>query len=119
MHDPRARLRGLEPRNRRVLAPTDAWGFPKYPDKTVVLPPDADLIGALEAFIRTNATFLRETNCWLGTWVRPETRHVYLDVTTSCSDLDKALLVAARINARSRRKMIAVYNSAREETAYL
>ena len=101
------------------LPPTDAWGFPKYPDRTVILPPDADLGGALEAFIRSNAAFLAETNCWLGIWVNPETKNIYLDITTGCSDLDEALRVTARLNAASRRKIIAVHNSSRDETVYL
>ena len=49
------------------LSPTDAWGFPKYPDRTIILPPDADLVTALATFIRSNALLLNEKNCWLGT----------------------------------------------------
>ena len=107
------------PKTGVFLPPTDAWGFPKYPDRTIILPPDADLSGALEAFIRSNAAFLAEANCWLGTWVNPETRNNYLDVTTSCSGLDEALRMVALINAASRRQIIAVYNSSRGETVYL
>ncbi len=100
------------------LQPTDAWGFPKHPDQTVILPPDADLKAALAAFVTANAALLDEPNCWLGTWVRPKTNEVYLDVTTSCRTLNEALEVTARINARSKRKIIAVYNSALDKTVY-
>ena len=109
----------LSPKTGALLPPTDAWGFPKYPDRTVILPPDADLGGALEAFIRSNTAFLVEANCWLGTWVNPKTKNVYLDVTTSCNGLDEALRMVALINAASRRQIIAVYNSSRGETVYL
>ena len=107
------------PETGAFLQPTDAWGFPKYPDRTVIVPPDADLVGALEAFIRSNASLLGKANCWLGTWVHLETKHVYLDITTSWDDLDKALRVADRTNAASRRKIIAVCNSALDKTVYL
>ena len=70
-------------------------------------------------FIRSSAAFLAETNGWLGTWVNPETENVYLDITTSCDDLDETLRVTARINSASRRKIIAVYTSSRDETVYL
>ena len=108
-----------KPKTGAFLPPTDAWGFPKYPDRTITLPPDADLVTALAAFIRSNALFLDEKNCWLGTWVNPETKNVYLDITTSCTDLDEALRVTARINAASRRKIIAVDNSSMGEIVYL
>lgn len=107
------------PKTGSFLGPTDAWGFPKYPDRTVIVPPDADLAAALAAFTSANAVFLDEPNCWLGTWVHPGTGEVYLDVTTSRRALGEVLEVTAQINARSERKIIAVYNSALDETVYL
>lgn len=101
------------------LQPTDLWGFPKYPDQTVILPPDADLKAALTAFVTANAALLDEPNCWLGTWVHPETNEIYLDVTTSCRTLGEALELTSKINARSKRKIVAVYNSALDRTIYL
>ncbi len=101
------------------LRQADAWGFPKYPDRTVILPPDADLIAALGSFIVTNTVFLQETNCWLGTWVHPDKGDIYLNVTTSCKELGEALHTVARINAASKRNIIAVYNSSLDETVYL
>jgi hypothetical protein len=103
----------------QFLAPVDAWEFPKYPGKTVILPPDADLVGALKAFIGENEVYLRETGCWLGTWVNPETRECYLDITTSCRDLDEARRVARGISQREGRKIVALYNSKRKRMVYL
>lgn len=77
------------------------------------------MLASLETFTKANAPFLKETNCWLGTWVHPGTGYVYLDVTTSCTDLHETLRAVARINAASKRKIIAVYNSSRDETVYL
>ena len=99
------------------MCQADAWGFPKYPDHTVILPPDADLIAALESFIVTVS--VQETNCWLGTWVRPETGYIYLDVTTSCEGLKATLLQVARINSVSKRQIIALHNSSLNKTVYL
>ena len=104
---------------KEFLHQADAWGFPKYPDRTVILPPDADLIEALGSFIVANAVHLQEANCWLGTWVQPRTGDIYLDITTSCKDLHETLRVTARINATSKRRIIAVYNSSLDKTVYL
>lgn len=107
------------PDTRTFLRPTDAWGFPKYPDRTMILPPNTDLLASLETFIEANAPFLSEANCWLGTWINPSTGERYLDVTTSCGELDEAFRLTAQINAVSRRKIIAVYNSSLDKTVYL
>jgi len=107
------------PVTEEFLRRADAWGFPRHPDRTVILRPDADVTAALEAFIVTNTVFLQEHNCWLGTWVRPATGDVYLDVTTSCKGLDEALRVVSRINATSKRQIIALYNSSLDKTVYL
>ena len=107
------------PSTGKFLQQINAWGFPKYPDHTVILPPDANLVTALESFIVANKPFLEETNNWLGTWVHPGTGDVYIDVTTSCKDLDEALRLTAQTNATSKRKIIAVYNSSLNETVYL
>ena len=41
----------------RFLPPRDTWSFPKYPARTTILPPDVDLVAALEAFIEENGHF--------------------------------------------------------------
>jgi hypothetical protein len=101
------------------LAPIDAWGFPKYPSKTAILPPKADLINELKKFISANERFLREPDCWLGTWINPQTQHFYLDITTSCHDLNEAGRTALEISQREGRRIVALYNSKRNETVYL
>jgi hypothetical protein len=97
----------------------DAWQFPRYPGKTVILPPEADLVEGLKRFISTNENFLREPGCWLGTWINPQTHCFYLDITTSCTDLNEAKRVALEISAREGRRIVAIYNSRRKETVFL
>jgi hypothetical protein len=101
------------------LPAMDVWAYPKYPGKTVILPSTVDLVVALQAFISTNEGLLREPDCWLGTWVNPETRHFYLDIITSCGDLDTARKMALEASRRDGRKIVAIYNSKRKETIYL
>lgn len=101
------------------LQPMDVWEFPKYPNQTAILPSNIDLVEALRGFISTNERFLRERDCWLGTWINPPTREFYLDVTTSCKDLDEAKKMALEASRRDGRKIVAIYNSKRKLTVYL
>jgi hypothetical protein len=103
----------------QFLPPMDTWSFPKYPGRTVILPPDADLVAELKAFIAANKPLLREPDCWLGTWINPQTGHFYLDVATACADLDQARRIALEVSAREGRKIVALYNSKWKETVYL
>jgi len=103
----------------QLLLPVDAWQFPKYPARTVILPPEADLVEELKKFISVNEPLLREPDCWLGTWVNPGTGCFYLDITTSCNDLDEARRMALEISEREGRRIVAIYNSVRRETVYL
>ena len=103
----------------QFLPPRDTWGFPKYPAKTAILPPEVDLVDELKSFILANEQFLREPDCWLGTWINPQTHYFYLDITTSCDDLDEARRTALELSARAGRKIVALYNSKRKETVYL
>ena len=107
------------PDTRQFLAPMDAWSFPKYPGKTLILPPEADLVGQIRAFILDNESFLSEPDCWLGTWIHPGTRYFYLDIVTSRPDLDEARKMALEISQREGRRIVALYHSGREETVYL
>ncbi len=103
----------------QFLLPIDAWGFPKYPSKTAILPPEVDLVDELKNFISTNEPLLRKPDCWLGTWINPRTQHFYLDITTSCNDLNEAKRIALEISDQEGRKIVALYNSKRNETFYL
>jgi hypothetical protein len=103
----------------QFLPPTDSWSFPKYPARTAILPPDVDLVTELKAFIAANEPFLTEPDCWLGTWINPQTGHFYLDVATACADLDEARRIAHAVSARDGRQIVALYNAKRKETVYL
>lgn len=103
----------------QFLPPLDIWSFPKYPGKTIILPSDINLEQALKNYIATNTASLREPNCWLGTWIHPETREFYLDITTGCSDLKVAKRLALEASRRDGRKIVAIYNSKLKQTIYL
>lgn len=103
----------------RLLSPDDEWLFPKYPGRTAILPPEADLLDGLQRFIVDNEALLCEADCRLGAWVHPHTGEVYLDVTTSCADLAEARRVALEVGARDGRRVVALYNALRKETVYL
>src|SRR5512144_1109147 len=94
----------------QLLPPMNAWQFPKYPSRTRILPSEADLVVELKEFILANETFLREPDCWLGTWIHPETHCFYLDITTSCNELERAKQMALEISEREGRKIVAIYN---------
>ncbi len=103
----------------QFLPAVDAWGFPKYPSKTAILPPQVDLVNELKNFILANELFLREADCWFGTWINPQTEYFYLDVTTSRDDLNEAKQIALEIGEHEGRRIVALYNSKRDETIYL
>jgi hypothetical protein len=103
----------------QFLAPVDAWGFPKYPGKTAILPPDSDLLAELRAFIHLNRDYLLEAESWLGTWIHPSTRDYYLDITMSCENLEEARKKALEVSREEGRKIVALYNSKRDQTVYL
>ena len=103
----------------QFLAPVDAWGFPKYPSKTAILPSDVDLVQELKTFIQTHQSVLLEIDSWLGTWIHPSTHEYYLDITTSRKDLDEARKEAIHRGKQEGRKVVAIYNSKREQTVYL
>lgn len=103
----------------QFLAPINDWKFPKYPGRTAILPMQIDLADELKNFIFANEPFLRETDCWLGTWINPQTQEFYFDITTSCDNLDEARKMALELSSREGRKIVALYNSERNETIYL
>ncbi len=103
----------------QFLAPTDSWGFPKYPDKTAILPPESDLVAELRAFINLNRIYLLEADSWLGTWIHPSSRSCYIDITMSCESLEEARKKAHERSKEGGRKIVALYNSKRDQTLYL
>lgn len=103
----------------QFLVPVDAWGFPKHPGKTAILPPDADLVAELKAFIQANHASLLEADSWLGTWIHPSSHDYYLDITMSCESLEDARQKALERGEEEGRKIVALYNSQRDLTVYL
>ncbi|GCE27271.1 hypothetical protein KDA_27550 [Dictyobacter alpinus] len=103
----------------QFLSLIDAWAIPKYPDKTVILPPHADLHDALLSFVARNEKYLRYADCWLGTWIEPETHNCYLDVVSLCFCLDDAVQKAQALSLSAQRKIVAVYDFKRGEAIYL
>ncbi len=103
----------------QFFSSTEAWGLPKYPDKTVILPPGADLPQQITAFISMNEAYLREPDCWLGTWINPSTGNCYLDITAIYSCLEDARREAIFLSQNAQRKIVALYDFKREETVYL
>lgn len=101
------------------LLPHDLWSFPKYPGRTRILPSDVDLPAALTDFIIHNEPFLREPDCWLGTWIHPESHEFYLDIATGCTDVEDAIKIARQVSERDGRKIVALYNSKRKDIVYL
>lgn len=101
------------------LEPVDAWGFPKHPGKTAILPPESDLLAEIRAFIEINRAFLLEPDSWFGTWIHPETGSYYLDIATSCVELEEARKEARERGSREGRKVLALYNSLHDLTVYL
>jgi len=103
----------------QFFSATEAWGLPKYPDRTVILPHGADLVQEITAFISHNELYLKEPDCWLGTWIHPSTGHCYLDITAIYSCLEDARNEAIVLSQSSQRKIVALYDFKREETVYL
>lgn len=105
--------------NEKFLPAMDLWSFPKYPSKTHILPPNADLVMALTKFIYLNKTLLSQADCWLGTWVNPQTREIYLDIATGIPDLKEAIALAKKISIEDGRKIVAIFNAKLNKTIYL
>jgi hypothetical protein len=103
----------------QFFSSSEAWGIPKYPDKTVILLPGTDLPHQITTFISLNEVCLREPDCWLGTWINPSTGNCYLDITAIYSCLEDARREAILLSQRAQRKIVALYDFKREETIYL
>jgi hypothetical protein len=99
---------------RQFLPPIDAWGVPKYPERTLILPPESNLIPGLRAFIQRNQTALHGPDTWLGTWINPFTRCCHVDVTEIYPDL-----ADARREALKHSQVLALYNFKHNQTIYL
>ncbi|HEY5005538.1 MAG TPA: hypothetical protein VII61_20415 [Ktedonobacteraceae bacterium] len=103
----------------QFFSSSEAWGIPKYPDKTVILLPGTDLPYQITTFISLNEACLREPDCWLGTWINPGTGNCYLDITAIYSCLEDARREAVLLSQNAQRKIVALYDFKHEETVYL
>jgi hypothetical protein len=108
-----------KPATGKFLPSRDVWSFPKYPSRTAILPPTVDLVTELRNFILHNETYLNEDDCWLGTWIHPQTREYYLDIATGITNLDEARAMAMRISIEEGRKIVAIFNAKRNKTVFL
>ncbi|MBC8163549.1 MAG: hypothetical protein H7Z42_20275 [Roseiflexaceae bacterium] len=107
----------LEPAE--LLGAVDIWMFPKYPAKTVIVPPGRALMPAIRTFVQLHRAALCEHDAWLGTWVSPITGYWHIDIATGCSNLDEAQQQAFAYSARDGRTIVALYNLHQRRTVYL
>ncbi len=108
-----------DPHTYQFLTPIDAWGLPRYPEKTLILTPEADLVAGLKQFLQTNGAYLRSPETWLGTWINPHTRCCHLDITEIYPSLEEARREALKRNERAGQSIIALYNFKRKQTIWL
>lgn len=104
---------------KKFLPILDIWSFPKYPSRTVILPPTVNLATELRQFITENEVFLNEPDCWLGTWVNPRSGEYYLDIAMGIAGENEARKTAMKISLEDGRKIVAIFNSKKNETIYL
>lgn len=103
----------------QFLAPIDAWGLPRYPEKTLILQPDADIFSGLRHFIHANTDSLHAPGSWLGTWINPSTDCCHLDITEIYPTFEEARAQALQRNASGVRAIVAIYNFKQKRTVYL
>ncbi len=103
----------------QFLAPIDAWGLPRYPERTRVVPPGTDLSRALRRFIQANIDHLRAPGSWLGTWMNPFTHCCHLDITEIYPTFEEAHARASLHNATCSHMIVAMYNFKHDRTVYL
>lgn len=108
-----------KPSTRQFLPARDLWSFPKYPSRTAILPSNINLVKALMDFIAENEKYLNEEDCWLGTWLNPITQEFYLDIAMGIQDLDAAKKFAMQAGETEGRKVVAIFNSRKNQTIFL
>lgn len=101
------------------LASIDAWGLPKYPDRTLILPPEASIAEGLRSFIQKNTSHLYAPGAWLGTWIHPLTHDCHLDVTEICPTLEEARRAAQMHSLSKQQGIVALYNFKHNLTVFL
>jgi hypothetical protein len=107
------------PNTYQFLFPIDAWGLPKYPGKTIILPSEANIAEELIRFIQVNTIHLQEPDVWLGTWINPNTQCCHLDITMIYPTLEEAMREAFLRSMHESRTIVAIYNFKQNQTIYL
>lgn len=108
-----------KPDTHEFLSSIEAWGLPKYPDKTMIFPVGEYMAQEIKKFIAINKTCLQEPDCWLGTWINPQTYKCYLDITRIYFCLDEARKEAIAQSHKARRKVVALYDFKQGQPVYL
>lgn len=108
-----------KPSSRMFLLIQNLWCFPKYPSKTSILPPNVNLLDELRSFISVNEGLLNQDDCWLGTWINPQSGDYYLDIATGIEDLETAHTFAIQAGKNENRDILALYNPAKQQTIFL
>lgn len=108
-----------KPSSCEFLPVQDLWCFPKYPSKTAIHPPSVNLLDELRNFITKNEVPLNEDDCWLGTWINPQTGEYYLDIATGIEDLETAKEIAIQAGKAEGRQIVAMFNPKKNETVFL
>lgn len=107
------------PSTGEFLPDQDLWCFPKYPSKTAILPFSANLPEELQKFIVVNSSLLNQPDCWLGTWLNPNTRDFYLDIATGVEDFEEAKTYAIQAGKTENRQVVAIFNPLKKRTIFL
>ncbi len=105
-------------RTMRILPAVDAWYFPRFPERTMIVP-QTDLAASVHRFIELHRDTLTDDTIWLGTWINPESHNCYLDLITRNADQHEALRLARSYSRLGGRKIIASYNPRRRQTRYV
>ncbi len=108
-----------KPHTLTFLPDMNVWSFPKYPSRTLIVPGTVDLAQELRSFIAKNEAALVEEDCWLGTWLHPQTGEYYLDVATGVEDLEEAYQMAMNTGREEGRQVVAIFNAMQKRTIYL
>jgi hypothetical protein len=101
------------------LSDIDCWVFPKYPQKTCILLPTANLVFEISKFISQNEDLFKDADWWLGTWFNPNNKQYHIDIVTIESTLEEACKMALEICNKCENKIIALYNPGLGESYYL
>lgn len=96
----------------------DYWYYPVFPDQTSICGID-DLEATFTVFRLNNLYILTQPNRYLGIWLNSADNMYYLDINERSKTEAGAKNRADQINAKTKRKIIAIYNPATNKTVRL